>query len=246
MTWLNKRVPADRPSGITPVIPVWKRCLDLTLVILMVPAVLPISLIVAALIKIVSPGPVLFKQERVGFLGKRFMCFKFRTMKLHADTSVHKHHFRRLMSSDSPMTKLDSRDPRLIPFGLALRSLGIDELPQLLNVLRGEMSLVGPRPCIPYEFENFLPHHQRRCHTLPGLTGLWQVNGKNRTTFEQMMQFDLDYAENKTLLMDLRILAMTVPAILSQAYETKVRVKHGLGPMVQQRATPAVSSGPTD
>ena len=215
-------------------IPRWKRVLDVTCVVLAAPIWLPLGALLAVIIKVASPGPVLFKQERIGFMGRRFMCYKFRTMKVNADTGVHQGHLKHLMSSGRPMEKLDSKgDPRLIPCGLILRSLGIDELPQVFNVLRGDMSLVGPRPCVPYEFEHYLPRHKHRCETLPGLTGLWQVNGKNRTTFEQMMDFDLFYARNKTLWLDLSILFRTGPAILGQVYDVQKR---------RRKRTPAVRS----
>jgi lipopolysaccharide/colanic/teichoic acid biosynthesis glycosyltransferase len=138
-------------------------------------------------------------------------------MHVHADAGLHKGHLSRLMDSNLPMRKLDSAgDPRLIPCGLLLRSLGLDELPQLFNVLRGEMSLVGPRPCVPYEYENYTPRHRQRFRAVPGLTGLWQVSGKNRTTFEEMIDLDIRYARNKSVWLDLKILFKTIPAILSQ------------------------------
>jgi lipopolysaccharide/colanic/teichoic acid biosynthesis glycosyltransferase len=183
---------------------------------------MPAWVLIAIFIKIVSPGPVLFKQERIGHLGKRFHCLKFRSMRVHADFVVHQKHLHHLLTSNQPMRKLDGAgDARLIPGGLWLRALGADELPQLINVLRGEMSLVGPRPCVPYEYEMFLPRHRRRCDTLPGLTGLWQVNGKNRTTFEKMMELDLAYVEQKSLFLDLKIIICTAPAILLQMWDTK-------------------------
>ena len=127
-----------------------------------------------------------------------------------------------LMTSNRPMKKLDTiGDSRLIPGGLWLRALGVDELPQVINVLRGEMSLVGPRPSTAHEYEMFQPRHRRRCETLPGLTGLWQVNGKNRTTFEKMMELDLLYVQNKSLLLDLKIIAGTLPAILVQLWDVQ-------------------------
>ncbi len=112
-----------------------------------------------------------------------------------------------------------------VSFHLAalLRACGLDELPQILNVLKGEMSLVGPRPCVPYEFEKYLPRHRGRCATLPGLTGLWQVSGKNRTTFEEMIDLDLDYCRKKSLWMDVKIIAMTIPAIFVQVWDTLKR-----------------------
>jgi lipopolysaccharide/colanic/teichoic acid biosynthesis glycosyltransferase len=194
--------------------------LDIVCIFLAAPLVLPTGLLIALGIKLVSPGPVLFVQERVGFRGGLFRCFKFRTMKVSADTGVHQEHLLNLMSSDRPMTKLDAADGRLIPGGRILRCLGLDELPQLINVLRGEMSLVGPRPCLPYECEHYQPRHWRRFGTLPGLTGLWQVNGKNRTTFEEMINWDIKYIETKSPVLDIIIMFRTVPAILIQAWDT--------------------------
>lgn len=197
--------------------PGWKRALDISLILLAAPLWLPLMLVIAVVIKIMSPGPALFRQERIGYLGRRFTCFKFRTMVVNADTSVHQGHLAQLMGSNAPMKKLDSkRDPRVIPCGLILRTLGLDELPQLFNVLRGDMSLVGPRPCVPYEYEGYAPHHRQRFEAAPGLTGLWQVSGKNRTTFEQMIRLDVHYARNKSLMMDLKIIFKTVPAIVNQ------------------------------
>jgi len=198
--------------------PNWKRALDIALIALALPAVLPIWVIVALWVKLSSRGPVLFRQERVGLHGSRFTCFKFRSMRDGADTSVHQDYLAELMHSDCPMTKLDHNgDARLIPLGALLRATGLDELPQLLNVLRGEMSLVGPRPCLPYEYGSYRPWQKRRCEAVPGLTGLWQVSGKNRTTFNEMMQLDIAYVENQSLALDLRIILQTVPALVAQA-----------------------------
>jgi len=201
-------------------VPTWKGALDTLCIILAAPLLLPVGLLIALAIKIVSPGPVLFMQDRVGFRGELFRCLKFRTMSVNADTGVHQGHLQDLMASDRPMTKLDGADKRLIPGGRILRCLGLDELPQLLNVLRGEMSLVGPRPCLPYEYEQYQPRHRRRLGTLPGLTGLWQVNGKNRTTFEKMIEWDIQYVQTKSPLLDIVIMLRTFPAILGQAWDT--------------------------
>jgi lipopolysaccharide/colanic/teichoic acid biosynthesis glycosyltransferase len=115
------------------------------------------------------------------------------------------------------MEKLDDRnDPRVIRFGNLLRKTGLDELPQLFNVLRGEMSLVGPRPCLPYEAQNYQRWNFRRFDALPGITGLWQVNGKNRTTFKEMIRLDINYIEKASLWLDLKILFKTIPAIIDQ------------------------------
>jgi len=210
-------------------VPRWKRLLDIACILLAMPLLLPLAALIGVLIKLVSPGPVLFKQERIGYRARKFMCLKFRTMHVNSDSSVHRGHLDQLMRSNQPMVKLDTKgDPRLIRFGLILRSTGLDEIPQLINVLRGEMSLVGPRPCIPYEFDQFLPRHRQRCGSLPGLTGLWQVSGKNRTTFEQMMDLDIYYVQNKSLFLDISILLRTIPAILVQVWEVKV-LKRPLG-----------------
>ncbi len=181
-------------------------------------------LFIALLVRLVSSGPVFFKQERVGYRGTRFMCFKFRTMHVGVDTSVHRGYLNDLMKSDAPMVKMDSHgDPRLIRFGLLLRSTGLDELPQLINVLRGEMSLVGPRPCIAYEYEKYTDAQKERFNTLPGLTGWWQVCGKNRTTFTQMVQLDIDYVRGKSLWFDIKILFKTIPAVLVQMKDVLAR-----------------------
>jgi exopolysaccharide production protein ExoY len=191
--------------------------LDICCILLALPVLLPLMFLIGMLIKIVSPGPAVFRQERVGHRGCRFVCYKFRTMVVNADTGVHQGHLSRLMDSNLPMKKLDSTgDPRLLPCGRLLRSLALDELPQILNVFRGEMSLVGPRPCIPYEYEQYAPRHRQRFEAVPGLTGLWQVSGKNKTTFEEMIDLDIFYARNKSLLLDLKIILKTIPAIISQ------------------------------
>ena len=200
-------------------IPRWKRALDLVFILLTLPLVLPLAILVGALIRMVSDGPVLFRQERVGYLGRKFMCFKFRTMFVGVETAAHQGHLRHLMKSDAPMVKLDAHgDSRIIPLGRLLRSLGLDEIPQLINVLRGEMSLVGPRPCLSYECEEYQPSQRERFNTLPGLTGLWQVSGKNHTSFAEMMRLDISYTRHKTLWLDLAIILKTVPAILGHVW----------------------------
>jgi len=223
-------------------VPSWKRVLDCTLVVLAAPVWLPLGALIAVWVKLVSPGPALFRQERIGHMGARFLCLKFRTMKVNADTAVHREHLNHLMTSNRPMKKLDAAgDCRLIPGGLWLRALGVDELPQIINVLRGEMSLVGPRPSTGYEYEMFQPLHRRRCETLPGLTGLWQVKGKNRTTFERMMELDIAYVETKSLFLDVKIIAATLPAILLQVWDVRTGRK---APAEAQPAEDAVRAGP--
>jgi lipopolysaccharide/colanic/teichoic acid biosynthesis glycosyltransferase len=169
---------------------------------------------------VLSPGPIFFKQERVGFMGRRFRLFKFRTMRVDAETSGHQSHLSSLMATNAPMQKLDALgDARLIPGGWLIRAMGLDELPQIINVFRGEMSIVGPRPCIPYEFENYNAAQRRRFRSVPGLTGLWQVSGKNQTSFGRMIQLDVYYSAKKSLWLDLRILLMTLPAVARQVAE---------------------------
>ena len=145
------------------------------------------------------------------------MIVKFRTMKVNADTTTHERYLEHLMVADCPMIKLDEQgDPRLIAGGKILRAMGLDELPQIFNVLTGEMSLIGPRPCTVREFERFSPPHRERVNAYPGLTGWWQVNGKNQTTFREMIEMDIFYSRNVSLSLDLRILVRTFPAIANQ------------------------------
>lgn len=202
-------------------IPFWKRGLDLFCIFLALPILAPLMGALALFIKLVSPGPVFFSQDRVGYRGQTFKCLKFRSMRPNADVQVHRNHLRDLIATDRPMTKIDAMgDSRLIPFGALLRSSGLDELPQLINVVRGEMSLVGPRPCTPYEFQDYRAWQKERCNTLPGLTGLWQVSGKNKTTFSEMIRLDVTYVRRKSLLMDLQIMFRTFAAISTQVRET--------------------------
>lgn len=213
----------DQSSGrlqqmiVPEVAPRWKRWLDMTAIVLTAPAWVPLMLAVAVLIKCVSRGPVFFRQERVGFRGGRFTMLKFRTMEVNADTAIHQEHFESLVRSGRRLCKLDSEgDPRLIPCGEFLRAAGLDELPQLLNVLRGEMSLVGPRPCTPHEASLYAEWHKKRFAALPGLTGMWQVCGKNRTTFNQMISLDIYYATGMRLSMDLKIMLRTALPLFQQ------------------------------
>lgn len=204
--------------------PVSKRALDIAIALIALPFLAVATLVMTLVMKIASPGPVFFLQERVGYRGRRFKIYKFRTMITGANTGVHQAYFSQLMGSSAPMVKMDSKgDSRLIPGGWILRASGLDELPQLINVLRGDMSLVGPRPCLPYEYEGYLPWQRKRFSTTPGLTGLWQVSGKNRTTFDEMIRLDIQYAEEHSFFLDLKIIFMTVPALLQQIGDTRSR-----------------------
>ena len=212
--------------------PQWKRRLDIVLVVLALPLLLPLMILIALIIRMVSEGPVLFKQERIGYRGGRFLCYKFRTMFVNADTGVHRGHLDQLMTSDAPMMKMDSKgDPRIIPFGRLLRASGLDELPQIINVLCGDMSLVGPRPCVFYEYEKYLPWQRERFKALPGLTGLWQVSGKNHTTFTEMIELDIKYVRTRSLWLDVKIIAKTIPALIVQLWETRVRRNQSVPPV---------------
>jgi len=199
--------------------PGWKRTLDLTLIALTLPISLSLILLIMTVIKISSPGPIFYRQERVGLRGRPFMIFKFRSMKKCAQTSGHELYFEQLMRGGARMTKLDANDPRIIPWGRVLRATGLDELPQIFNVLRGEMSLVGPRPCTRIEFERYEEWQRERVAVPPGLTGLWQVNGKNRTTFQQMIEMDLLYAKKASVDLDLWIMVRTPAALVRQMLE---------------------------
>ena len=202
-------------------LPGWKRFIDLAMVILLIPVWLPVMTLVALWVAVTSPGPVFYRQPRIGFKGRRFMLMKFRTMKVNAETHVHEAYLEHLIVSDRPMIKLDATgDPRLIFGGKFLRATGLDELPQIFNVLKGEMSLVGPRPCTVIEFERYAPEQRARVNALPGLTGLWQVNGKNRTTFREMIEMDIFYSRNTSLSLDLKIILRTPPAILGQFFDS--------------------------
>jgi len=162
-------------------------------------------------------------------------------MAVHAESRVHQEHLKQLMASDRPMRKLDSTgDKRLIRGGGLLRALGLDELPQLVNVIRGEMSLVGPRPSLPYECELYRRKDWQRFESLPGLTGLWQVSGKNRTTFDQMIDLDIKYVDSKSLLLDIKILLRTAPAILDQ-----VRGRNNHVPFLTTGFMTGIGSAPT-
>jgi len=203
--------------------PPWKRAMDVAFIVLAAPVVAPLMAFIAVYIKLVSKGAIFFKQERVGFKGESFTCYKFRSMKPNADVRGHKDLATHLIrSSDVPMIKMDAMgDSRLIPLGGLLRATGLDELPQLWNVLRGEMSLVGPRPCVRYEYEQYLDWQKKRFNVAPGLTGLWQVSGKNMTTFNEMINLDIEYSRRRSLLLDLTIIMKTIPALFELSYRMR-------------------------
>jgi exopolysaccharide production protein ExoY len=204
-------------------VPSWKSYFDLICILVSLPIWLPLMLLLMLLTRIASPGPVFYRQKRVGLGGRHFSIWKFRTMKVNAETQTHERYLEDLIRNNCPMTKLDAcGDRRLTPFGRILRASGLDELPQIFNVLCGEMSLVGPRPCTPNEFAHYEPWQRARVNGLPGLTGFWQVNGKNKTTFNEMIVMDLFYLKNLSLLLDLKIMFNTCTVVAGQLVESRL------------------------
>lgn len=215
--------PSESPAPCLEPMPAWKRALDILCCLVALPVLGGCALVMSAVTVLVSPGPILFRQERLGWRGQRFWILKFRTMTVNADTLAHQAYVRGLVASNAPMAKLDGRsDARLIPGGWLLRASGLDELPQLLNVLRGEMSLVGPRPCLPAEFEHAHRPPGGRFAAVPGLTGLWQVSGKNRTTFQEMIRLDVHYAHHVSLVLDLKIIVLTPVVLVRQIVDARL------------------------
>lgn len=202
-----------------------KRALDLVISALALIALSPLFAVIAILIKLDSDGPVFFIQERVGYdphTGKvrHFGCFKFRSMKNRVDTASHKAHMARLIQGEQiAVAKGGSvkmkHDPRITRVGAILRRTSLDELPQLINVVKGEMSIVGPRPALPYEVEMYQEWHNRRLMAVPGLTGWWQVYGRNQVAFDEAVSMDIYYVENRSLWLDIKIMFLTPWAVIS-------------------------------
>jgi lipopolysaccharide/colanic/teichoic acid biosynthesis glycosyltransferase len=197
-------------------IPFWKRAFDLLLLVFLAPAILLSIVLISIYIKLVSRGPVFFRQERIGYLGKSFTMYKFRTLHRAASNVVHQQHLEDFITSNKTKQQLGTGAEESIPLGGLLRVTELNDLPQVINVLKGEMSIVGPRPSTPYELARFEPWHNERFRVLPGLTGLWQVCGRNKTTFEEMIKLDIFYVRNESLALDLKILVKTFPALVEQ------------------------------
>ncbi|MEM8732602.1 MAG: sugar transferase [Planctomycetota bacterium] len=200
-------------------LPAWKRVMDVVGVIVLAPLLVLPLVLVALYIRLVSRGPALFVQSRLGHGGEYFPIFKFRTMHVVAGgrEEAHRAYVASHAESDEPIAKPDHSES-FIPGGAFLRATSIDELPQLLNVLRGEMSLVGPRPDVLHR-EDYTERQLRRFEVHPGMTGLWQVSGKNELSFEEMIDLDLQYASKPTLKLDLWILLKTVAVLLWERNE---------------------------
>ena len=181
----------------------------------------PLFLLIAVAVKLSSNGPILFRQPRIGQFGRRFTFLKFRSMFVNNSADIHKEYVRKLIAGNADQKGRDgvfkiTDDPRVTPVGRFLRRTSLDELPQFVNVLIGEMSLVGPRPPVPYEVEAYDVWHRRRLlEARPGITGLWQVNGRSRTKFDEMVRLDLQYARKQSLWLDLKILLRTPAVVVS-------------------------------
>jgi exopolysaccharide biosynthesis polyprenyl glycosylphosphotransferase len=221
----SERVPApgrvdDRSSDLIsfPVRDPWhyrlcKRVFDLCMSGLGILLFLPLMVPLAILIKLESNGPIFFRQIRVGRNRRHFVCYKFRSMVAEAETL--KEEFRYLNEAEGPMFKIRD-DPRITALGRFLRRSSLDELPQLFNVFKGDMSVVGPRPQIPSEVELYEPWHYRRLEVTPGITCLWQVSGRSSIGFEEWMRLDMEYVKLRSFLFDAKILLRTLPAIIAR------------------------------
>ena len=194
---------------------VLKRALDLFTVLLLIIIFGPLMLAIVLAIRLFSPGPILYKQTRIGKNGKPFKMLKFRSMRLENAPDIHREYVIDLiLNNHDPKSlgkdtlKLES-DPRITGLGKYLRKWSIDELPQFFNVLKGEMSMVGPRPSLPYEYEVYKDWHKKRVLVLPGITGLWQVTARNLVSFDEQVRIDLAYIQNMNLWLDIKILLMT-------------------------------------
>jgi len=199
-----------------------KRLSDIVISAIATILLAPFWLVVSFIIKFDSRGPILFRQERVGMDGRLFLCYKFRTMAANSGDELHRQAYRQNIegSADAnigeetePIFGKVKDDPRITKAGKWLRRSSFDELPQILNVLKGDMSIVGPRPPISYEVEDYDIWHRKRLDMKPGITGLWQVSGRSRLTFEEMVRIDLFYIENWSLWLDIKIVLLTIPAI---------------------------------
>lgn len=201
-----------------------KRTFDLVFGIIALVLCAPLMLLIAALIKIDSPGPVLFVQTRLGKDGRPFRFYKFRSMYVNSGSEVHQQYVRSFIRAELNGDSAESngeapfklqRDPRVTRVGRFLRKSSLDELPQIFNIIKGEMSFVGPRPALPYEVLDYQEWHKGRLAATPGLTGLWQVRGRSRVPFDEMVRMDLEYIENQSLWLDLKIIILTIPAVIT-------------------------------
>jgi lipopolysaccharide/colanic/teichoic acid biosynthesis glycosyltransferase len=210
--------PGDSFIRISPGYVRVKRLVDLSLTVLFAPFLLLLVAIVALLIRFDSPGPVLFRQKRIGAGGVEFTMYKFRSMYVNCDDAAHRQAIEKFMNGSrlngnaSSSYKLEG-DPRVTRIGHFIRAASLDELPQFWNVLRGEMTLVGPRPPLSYEVAYYTAYHRLRLSGKPGLTGLWQVYGRSRVTFQEMIEMDITYLQQQSIWQDLRLIILTIPVM---------------------------------
>jgi lipopolysaccharide/colanic/teichoic acid biosynthesis glycosyltransferase len=190
-----------------------KRSFDLALSIVLLVVLSPVLLAIAIAVKLSSRGPVIYRSARPGMAGRPFRCFKFRTMREHSDQI--QTDLESLNEASGALFKI-REDPRLTPVGLFLRRFSLDEVPQLVNVIRGEMSLVGPRPLPMRDFDRLEEWHKKRYLVLPGITGLWQVSGRSELDFDDLVRLDFLYLERWSVFLDLTIMLKTIPAVLSR------------------------------
>jgi exopolysaccharide biosynthesis polyprenyl glycosylphosphotransferase len=190
-----------------------KRVMDIVTAALILLLFLPVIPIIVLLIKLDSPGPILFRQKRVGKNGREFDFYKFRSMHVGAENVIAS--LRPLSGVDGPVFKL-KEDPRVTGTGRFLRRSSLDELPQLLNVLKGDMSIVGPRPNLPSEVSQYLPWQKRRLDVTPGITCYWQIAGRSHIGFQEWMRLDLEYIRSRSLVTDMKIMLKTIPAVIAR------------------------------
>jgi lipopolysaccharide/colanic/teichoic acid biosynthesis glycosyltransferase len=205
-----------------------KRIVDVACSALLIALCAPLLVLIAILVKLTSRGPILFRQDRIGQYGRRFTFLKFRSMRVDNDPTVHREYVTKLIAGEAERVTASANgkgvyklanDRRITRVGAFLRKTSLDELPQLINVLKGDMSLVGPRPPIPYELAAYQTWHRRRVlEVKPGITGLWQVTGRSRVKFDDMVRLDLRYATSWSLWLDLKILLRTPAAVIKGAY----------------------------
>lgn len=216
----TKKVLNILENGKKTTVPLDKRILDIVVATGLILVFSPVFILASLMIKLTSKGPIIFKQTRLGLNGNPFTIYKFRTMRADMDDDIHRAFMKKVIQkqmasgSNKALVFKMKNDPRVTLIGKILRKTSLDELPQLFNVIKGEMSIIGPRPPLAYEVANYKRWQLQRLTGLPGITGLWQVNGRNHTDFETMVKQDIEYIKNRNLLMDINILLKTVPAML--------------------------------
>ena len=219
---VDQTAPVQEAIDINPHYLRAKRVVDLLFTLLILLPLCLVIVIVAVAIRLDSAGPVFFRQKRVGFNGIEFTLYKFRSMSVNSDNTLHREAIVKYMNghtlSENSVADLSYKrvdDPRVTRVGRFLRKTSIDELPQFFNVLRGEMTLVGPRPALPYEVEHYSPRDRLRLCGKPGLTGIWQVYGRSRVPFQSMVEMDIVYLKQQSLWQDFKLIALTIPVMFN-------------------------------